>query len=48
MELALIIGTAFHRYDFELYQQELESHEGFSKKPDECWVGIRKRSQVPI
>ncbi|KAK4622190.1 Benzoate 4-monooxygenase [Fulvia fulva] len=48
MELALIIGTAFHRYDFELYQQELESHEGFSKKPDEFWVGIRKRSQIPI
>lgn len=44
MELALIVGTAFHRYDFELYQEELESHEGFSKKPDECWLGIRKRS----
>jgi len=43
MELALIIGTAFHRYDFELYQQTLESHEGFSKKPDECWLGIARR-----
>lgn len=43
MELSLIIGTAFHRYDFELYQETLESHEGFSKKPDECWVGIARR-----
>lgn len=46
MELALIVGTAFHRYDFELYQQQIESHEGFSKKPDEVWLGIRKRSSV--
>lgn len=44
MELSLIIGTALHRYDFELYQQTLEYHEGFSKKPDECWVGIARRS----
>lgn len=45
MELALIVGTAFHRYDFQLYQTQLESHEGFSKKPNECWVGIKKRIQ---
>ncbi|KAH8886642.1 cytochrome p450 benzoate 4-monooxygenase [Thozetella sp. PMI_491] len=44
MELALIIGTAFHRYDFSLYQKQLESHEGFSKKPDECWLGIKNRN----
>ncbi|KAI0967378.1 cytochrome p450 benzoate 4-monooxygenase [Xylaria arbuscula] len=44
MELALIIGTAFHRYDFKLYQQKLKSHEGFSKKPVECWVGIKRRN----
>lgn len=43
MELALIVGTAFHRYEFQLYQPKLESHEGFSKKPVECWVGIRRR-----
>lgn len=43
MELSLIVATAFHRYDFELYQQTLESHEGFSKKPDECWLGIARR-----
>lgn len=44
MELALIIGTAFRRYDFALYQETLESHEGFSKKPDECFVGIKRRA----
>ncbi|KPM45230.1 Benzoate 4-monooxygenase [Neonectria ditissima] len=43
MELALIIGTAFRRYDFKLYQTKLESHEGFSKKPLDCWVGIKRR-----
>ncbi|KAH8660609.1 cytochrome p450 benzoate 4-monooxygenase [Xylariales sp. PMI_506] len=43
MELALIVGTAFHRYDYQLYQKKLESHEGFSKKPVECWVGIKSR-----
>ncbi|KAH7310670.1 cytochrome p450 benzoate 4-monooxygenase [Stachybotrys elegans] len=46
MELALIVGTVFHRYDFTLLQERLESHEGFSKKPDECYVGIRKRERV--
>ncbi|KAF2149542.1 cytochrome p450 benzoate 4-monooxygenase [Myriangium duriaei CBS 260.36] len=43
MELALILATAFHRYNFELYQPVLKSHEGFSKKPEECWLGIKKR-----
>lgn len=43
MELALIVGTAFHRYEYRLYQPKLESHEGFSKKPVECWVGIKVR-----
>ena len=46
MELALIFGTAFFRYDFELYQPKLLSHEGFSKKPMECWVGIKKRQST--
>ncbi|PYH45513.1 cytochrome P450 [Aspergillus saccharolyticus JOP 1030-1] len=46
MELALIVGTAFHRYDFKLYQPRLESHEGFSKKPLKCWVGIKNRRHV--
>lgn len=43
MELALIVATAFRRYDFTLYQQQLDSHEGFSKKPDENFVGIKRR-----
>ncbi|KAJ5720365.1 uncharacterized protein N7483_008299 [Penicillium malachiteum] len=44
MELQLIIGTLFHRYDFALYQPKMESHEGFSKKPKECYAGIKLRS----
>ncbi|RDW66531.1 cytochrome P450-19 [Coleophoma cylindrospora] len=44
MELQLIIGTIFRRYEFELYSKILESHEGFSKKPKECHVGIKKRA----
>lgn len=44
MELQIILVTMFRRYDFELYQQVLESHEGFSKKPKECFVGIKKRA----
>lgn len=43
MELALIIGTLFRRYDLILRQESIESHEGFSKKPEDCHVGIRKR-----
>lgn len=43
MELQIILGTVFRRYEFELRQEVLVSHEGFSKKPKECWVGIRKR-----
>jgi benzoate 4-monooxygenase len=43
MELALIVSTTFRRYDFDLYQQELETREGFLRKPLECLVGIKKR-----
>ncbi|GME26880.1 cytochrome p450 benzoate 4-monooxygenase [Neofusicoccum parvum] len=46
MELALIVGTAFHRYSFKVYQTKLESHEGFSKKPVDCWVGIKRREAL--
>ncbi|KAJ5913994.1 Cytochrome P450 [Penicillium tannophilum] len=46
MELQLIIGTLFHRYDFTLYQSTMESHEGFSKKPKNCFSGIRLRSKA--
>lgn len=45
MELQLIIGTLFHRYDFAPYQPFMESHEGFSKKPKECYAGIRLRRE---
>jgi benzoate 4-monooxygenase len=44
MELELIVGTLFRRYEFLLKQGELECTEGFSKKPVECWVGIKRRS----
>jgi benzoate 4-monooxygenase len=46
MELALIVATTFRRYDFDLYQKELETREGFLRKPLECMVGIKKRNNV--
>jgi benzoate 4-monooxygenase len=46
MELALIIGTTFRRYEFDLYQKQLETREGFLRKPLECMVGIKKRGNL--
>lgn len=46
MELALIVGTTFRRYEFDLYQKVLETREGFLRKPLECMVGIKKRGNV--
>ena len=46
MELQIILGSVFRRYEFVLKQAVLISHEGFSKKPKECWVGIRRRADV--
>ena len=46
MELALIVATAFRRYEFDLRQDVLETREGFLRKPLECWVGLRKRVDV--
>jgi benzoate 4-monooxygenase len=46
MELALIVGTVFRRYEFELYQDVLETREGFLRKPMECMVGVRKRANA--
>lgn len=43
MELALIVGTVFRRYEFELRQGELETREGFLRKPLALEVGMRKR-----
>ncbi|KAJ6282435.1 transcription initiation factor tfiid subunit tsm1 [Bipolaris maydis] len=33
MELALIVATVFRRYEFELRQEEMETREGFLRKP---------------
>lgn len=46
MELALIVATTFRRYDFDLYQDRLETREGFLRKPLECMVGIKKRKNI--
>ena len=43
MELALIVSTVFRRYEFELYQNHLETREGFLRKPLGLEVGMRKR-----
>ncbi|KAK4985549.1 hypothetical protein LTR50_005885 [Elasticomyces elasticus] len=45
MELALIVATTFRRYEFELYQQELATREGFLRKPLGLEVGMRRRGQ---
>ncbi|KAL1305727.1 hypothetical protein AAFC00_007313 [Neodothiora populina] len=45
MELALIVSTVFHNYEFELYQDTLETKEGFLRKPLECMVGMKRRSR---
>lgn len=43
MELALIVSTVFRRYQFELYQDKLETREGFLRKPLGLMVGLKKR-----
>ncbi|RMY35944.1 hypothetical protein D0866_04275 [Hortaea werneckii] len=43
MELALIVATVFRRYEFELYQDHLETREGFLRKPLGLKVGMRRR-----
>ena len=43
MELALIVSTTFRRYDFDLYQEQLHTREGFLRKPVQCMVGIKRR-----
>ncbi|KZF23687.1 putative P450 monooxygenase [Xylona heveae TC161] len=44
MELALIVATVFRNYEFELYQTEMHTREGFLRKPLGLNVGIRRRS----
>ena len=43
MELALIVSTVFRRYEFELRQGEMETREGFLRKPLGLVVGLRRR-----
>jgi benzoate 4-monooxygenase len=43
MELALIVSTIFKRYEFELRQGEMETREGFLRKPLGLEVGMRRR-----
>ncbi|KAL1622616.1 hypothetical protein SLS56_008663 [Neofusicoccum ribis] len=44
MELALIVSTVFRRYEFELRQGEMETREGFLRKPLALEVGMKKRT----
>jgi benzoate 4-monooxygenase len=46
MELALIVGTVFRRYEFELRQGEMETREGFLRKPLGLEIGMRKRVEA--
>ncbi|KAF1951847.1 cytochrome P450 [Byssothecium circinans] len=43
MELALIVSTVFRRYEFELRQGEMQTREGFLRKPLGLEVGMRRR-----
>ncbi|KAL1609239.1 hypothetical protein SLS59_001603 [Nothophoma quercina] len=45
MELALIVSTVFKRYEFELRQGEMETREGFLRKPLALEVGMRRRQK---
>ena len=43
MELVLIVSTVFRKFEMELRQGELETREGFLRKPLACMVGVRRR-----
>ncbi|KAF2836261.1 putative benzoate 4-monooxygenase [Patellaria atrata CBS 101060] len=43
MELALIVATVFRRYEFLKYQEEMETREGFLRKPLGLIVGMKRR-----
>ncbi|KAF1932283.1 benzoate para-hydroxylase [Didymella exigua CBS 183.55] len=45
MELALIVATVFKRYEFELRQGEMQTREGFLRKPLGLEVGMRRRQK---
>jgi benzoate 4-monooxygenase len=44
MELALIVGTVFRRYEFVLRQEGMQTREGFLRKPLGLEVGMRRRA----
>ncbi|KAI0698054.1 cytochrome P450 monooxygenase pc-bph [Cerioporus squamosus] len=46
LELLVIVASIFRRYDFVLEDpdKELDTREGFLRKPVECKVGMRRRS----
>lgn len=46
MELALIVSMVFRRYEFELRQGEMETREGFLRKPLGLEVGMRVRRDI--
>ena len=43
MELAMIASTVVKGFEFELREGELETREGFLRKPLRCRVGMRRR-----
>ncbi|KAF1996720.1 cytochrome P450 [Amniculicola lignicola CBS 123094] len=43
MELALIVSTVFRRYEFEIRQGDMQTREGFLRKPLGLEVGMRRR-----
>ena len=44
MELCLIVASVAKRYEFVLREKgELETREGFLRKPIRCLVGMRRR-----
>ena len=43
MELKLIVGTVARAYTFELRQKDLQTREGFLRKPLRLDVGMRVR-----
>lgn len=44
MELAMTVGTVVKGFEFELRESgELETREGFLRKPVGCRVGMRRR-----
>ena len=45
MELTLIVATVIGGFDFELMDGELETREGFLRKPLSCRVGMKKRER---